>query len=90
MNDLQLSTPVVRPGPTAQAAAQPTAASTARPSALDRLELRVGLWLLLRSSRRRRAARDYAEQHRLHINRELLTRREQEHLHAHLLTGVRF
>ena len=55
----------------------------------DRLELRIGLWLLLRSTRRLDAARnDHDHARKLH---DLRTRIEREHaaLRVHALGSVR-
>ncbi|MET0673555.1 MAG: hypothetical protein ABWY37_08705 [Microbacterium pygmaeum] len=67
----------------------PAAAERARLSFTDRLELRVGLWLLLRSARRY----DVAGDHRDHVRRESNSRaraaREHAALRAHSLGTVR-
>lgn len=62
---------------------------TANPTLMDRLELRVALWLLLRNARRHRAAMDYDEHHRRRITIEQRARREHEALRAHALTSIR-
>jgi len=55
----------------------------------DRLELRVGLWLLLRSARRRERARDSREHARRHVNDRSLSDRHHAALRVHALNSVR-
>ena len=55
----------------------------------DRLELRVGLWLLLRSARRQKSARDHADHARLLANHRALTARHDDALRAHSLRSIR-
>lgn len=55
----------------------------------DRLELRVGLWLLLRSARRRDNARDHRDRARRAENARLLNDRHHAALRAHALNSVR-
>ena len=55
----------------------------------DRLELRVGLWLLLRSARRQQSARDHADHARRHVNHRSLNDRHHAALRAHALNSVR-
>lgn len=59
-----------------------TPTTDVRPSLLHRMELRVALWLLLRTSRRQQGALDHAEQHRRRRNSELRASREQDALRA--------
>lgn len=51
-----------------------------RISALDRLSLRLGLWLLLRSTRRNRRARDHADH--LRVLAEQHARHDRERVDA--------
>jgi hypothetical protein len=55
----------------------------------DRLELRIGLWLLLRSARRHDSARDHAGHTRRAANDRALSDRHHAALRAHALNGVR-
>lgn len=55
----------------------------------DRLELRVGLWLLLRSARRQKSARDHTDHARRLVNHRSLTDRHHDALRAHALRSVR-
>jgi hypothetical protein len=55
----------------------------------DRLELRLGLWLLLRSARRFDAANDHSDHRRLRTNSRSQVEREYAALRAHALVGVR-
>ena len=55
----------------------------------DRLELRVGLWLLLRSARRQRIARDHLDHARRLVNNRSLSERHHAALRRHALNGVR-
>jgi hypothetical protein len=55
----------------------------------ERLELRVGLWLLLRSARRLDSARDHEDHSRRLRNSRLLADREHGALRAYALNSVR-
>jgi len=55
----------------------------------DRIELRVGLWLLLRSTRRLDSARDHHEHARLLANARQLAAREHAAFRRDALGGVR-
>ena len=55
----------------------------------DRLELRVGLWLLLRSARRRERACDSRKHARRLANDRSLSDRHHSALRAHALRSVR-
>jgi hypothetical protein len=55
----------------------------------DRLELRLGLWLLLRSARRLDAAGDRHDHRRVRVNSRSQVDREHAALRAHALLGVR-
>ena len=55
----------------------------------DRLELRVGLWLLLRSARRVDRRQDHADHARRLVNSRSQTGREHDALRAHALGSVR-
>ncbi|WP_424463624.1 hypothetical protein [Pseudoclavibacter helvolus] len=59
-----------------------TSTPTGKPSLLHRVELRVALWLLLRSARRQAANVGHAEQHRRRHNDAERARREQDALRA--------
>jgi hypothetical protein len=61
----------------------------ARLTLVDRLELRVGLWLLLRSARRRDSARDHSDHARRVVNHRSLDDRHHDALRAHALHSVR-
>jgi hypothetical protein len=63
MNDLSM--PVRSNDRTEQEILHAVVEPGVRISPLDRLSLRLGLWLLLRSTRRHRRARDHADQVRL-------------------------
>jgi hypothetical protein len=67
----------------------PAATNTTHLSLAARLELRLGLWLLLRSARRLDSARDHAEQARVVTNARLLAARHHAALRAHALNGAR-
>lgn len=58
----------------------PTTTTTS--SLLQRLELRVALWLLLRTARRQDPELNHAEQHRRRRNNAARARREQAALRA--------
>lgn len=83
MNDL--SSPVHPPDIDAQRLLSSVIAPDARPSALDRLSLRIGTWLLLRSARRINRSRERAahppfdHSTRKHLERQLA---ERERAHA--------
>lgn len=66
-----------------------SATDGARLTLADRLELRVGLWLLLRSTRRRERARDSREHARRLVNGRSLSDRHHAALRAYALNGVR-
>ncbi|SFS06684.1 hypothetical protein SAMN04487846_2140 [Microbacterium sp. cf046] len=55
----------------------------------DRFELRVGVWLLLRSARRRDSARDHTDRARRLVNTRSLADRHHDALRAHALNSVR-
>ena len=55
----------------------------------DRLELRVGLWLLLRSARRQGSARDHDDRARRLVNTRSRDDRHHDALRAHALHSVR-
>jgi hypothetical protein len=55
----------------------------------DRLELRVGLWLLLRSARRQKSARDRDDHARRLVNHRSRDDRHHDALRAHALNSVR-
>ena len=55
----------------------------------ERLELRVGLWLLLRSARRQGSARDSEDRSRRLQNALSRSRRNHEALRTHALNSVR-
>lgn len=55
----------------------------------ERLELRVGLWLLLRSARRHERARDYSDHARRLHNHRSLADREQAAQREQALRSVR-
>ena len=55
----------------------------------DRLELRVGVWLLLRSARRQDSARDHSDHARRLVNTRSLDDRHHDALRAHALNSVR-
>ncbi|MET0781398.1 MAG: hypothetical protein ABWZ16_07760 [Microbacterium sp.] len=55
----------------------------------DRLELRVGLWLLLRSARRQDSARDHSDHTRRLVNNRSRDDRHHVALRAHALNSVR-
>jgi hypothetical protein len=55
----------------------------------ERLELRVGLWLLLRSARRQGSGRDHEDRTRRLADARSLNDRHHEALRAHALTSVR-
>ena len=55
----------------------------------DRVELRVGLWLLLRSARRQNSARDHTDHARRLVNHRSLADRHHDALRAHALSSVR-
>jgi hypothetical protein len=78
MNDLSM--PVRSTDRTEQEILQAVVEPGVRISPLDRLSLRLGLWLLLRSSRRTRRARDHADHVRLLA--ALRARQEREHVDA--------
>jgi hypothetical protein len=61
----------------------------ARFTLAERLELRVGLWLLLRSARRQGTARDHAERSRRLADARSLSERHHDALRAHALNTVR-
>ncbi|WP_375384086.1 hypothetical protein [uncultured Microbacterium sp.] len=60
-----------------------------RPSLVDRLSLRVGLWLLLRGQRRLNRSADHAEQYRVLANERARAERERGSVGEHLLRHVR-
>lgn len=66
-----------------------TTAQAARLTLADRLELRVGLWLVLRSARRQESARDHADHARRLGNHRSLADRNHAALRAHALNSVR-
>lgn len=66
-----------------------SASGRARLTITDRLELRVGLWLLLRSARRLDRARDHSDHARRLHNDRLRIDREQNALREHALHSVR-
>ena len=66
-----------------------SATDGARLTLPDRLELRIGLWLLLRSARRLDSARDHSGHARRLVNDRLRDSRHHEALRAHALNGVR-
>lgn len=66
--------------PTSASASAST--SAVKPSLLHRIELRIALWLLMRSARRQEPALDHAEQHRRRRNSSERARREQDALRA--------
>lgn len=55
----------------------------------DRLELRIGVWLLLRSARRRDGARDHHDHARRVANARSLSDRHHDALRTHAVNGVR-
>jgi len=55
----------------------------------NRLELRIGLWLLLRSARRLDSARDHSDHARRLVNARLRDGRNHDALRAHALNSVR-
>ena len=55
----------------------------------ERLELRVGLWLLLRSARRHGSAHDHEDRSRRLRNSRSLSAREHDALRTHALNSVR-
>lgn len=59
-----------------------TSTPTVEPSLLHRIELRVAVWLLMRSARRQERQVDHAEQHRRRRNSAARARREQDALRA--------
>ena len=65
------------------------AAARARLSFADRLQLRFGLWLLLRGTRRLGAASDHTDHGRRVANVRSRTDREHTALRAHALESVR-
>ncbi len=78
----------VRP-PDTDALLSTSLAGVARLSPLDRLELRVGLWLLLRSARRNHSARDTEARALLLEQRRARTDREHDALRKHAVLSVR-
>lgn len=54
-----------------------------------RLELQLGLWLLLRSARRSAATQDHSAHARRAVNARSLAARHHDALRAHALNGVR-
>jgi len=66
-----------------------SATDGARLTLADRLELRVGFWLLLRSARRQDRARDHDDQARRLVNDRLRVDREHAALRANVLNSVR-
>ncbi|VXC25412.1 hypothetical protein [Pseudoclavibacter sp. 8L] len=67
---------------TPTSASTPTPTSAVQASLLHRIELRVALWLLMRSARRQEPELDHAEQHRRRRNSSERARREQDALRA--------
>lgn len=65
------------------------ASSRAHVRFVHRLELRVGLWLLLRSARRLDAARDHSEHASRLANESSRVQRDHTALRRHALSGVR-
>jgi hypothetical protein len=61
----------------------------ARLTLAERLELRVGLWLLLRSARRQGSARDHEDRSRRLADARSLSDRHHDALRAHALHSVR-
>ena len=61
----------------------------ARLTLAERLELRVGLWLLLRSTRRRGSARNHEDRARRLADVRSLSDRHHHALRAHALNSVR-
>jgi len=66
-----------------------SATNGARLTLTDRLELRVGLWLLLRSARRQDTARDHRDHARRVVNTRSRDDRHHDALRAHALNSVR-
>ncbi|MCR2763658.1 hypothetical protein NQ152_09065 [Microbacterium sp. zg.B48] len=68
----------------------PTSATDgARLALADRLELRLGLWLLLRSSRRLDSARDHGDHTRRLVNARSRDGRLHDTFRSHALSSVR-
>jgi len=63
--------------------------SHSHPTLAARLELRLGLWLLLRSTRHHRGVRDPDEHTRRFANARSLEARHTAALRAHAVNGVR-
>jgi hypothetical protein len=61
----------------------------ARLTLAERIELRVGLWLLLRSARRQGSGRDHEDRSRRLADTRSLSDRHHGALRAHALTSVR-
>ncbi len=64
-------------------------ADGARPTLAARLELRLGLWLLLRSARHNDSTRDRDDRSRRAVNARSLNDRHHDALRAHALNSVR-
>ncbi|HWL78277.1 hypothetical protein [Microbacterium sp.] len=78
----------VRP-PDTDALLSTSLSDVSRLSPLDRLELRLGLWLLLHSGRRNGAARDTEARALLLEQNRARTDREHDALRKHALLSVR-
>jgi hypothetical protein len=84
--------PVRSPGSDALLHSALHPASTGRAAQLtlgERLELRVGLWLLLRSARRRYTARYHHDRARRLVNHRSVTDRHHAALRDHALNSIR-
>ena len=68
---------------------RPAIAAAERGSVLDRLSLRLGLWLLLRSSRRAQQRAELRERNAARAHREIRDQYEREAAHARLLLATR-